>query len=546
MVFAFVRGPFAVAATIFAALGLGFWGYRSIEAADLSVADALYRSLQLFNTDAQLPSDSATPWQLEVARFLAPLSVAYAALAAISALLREQAQRLRTRLFARNHVVVVGLGERGLRLARALRPTQTVVAIERDERHGDANSLRRLGVPVLAGDARDPNVLRAARADRAKHVVVLTGDDSSNLDVIAQMAQVVGSSRPPRQHVAIEGASLWAALHRLPLEPRTARRRVEFFSIADRVAAVLVGHAGEAASLSSTQEVLIRGEGPVAARLIVRLARAVDQNTRVRFRLASRQPDAVLEELRSTDRWVEERSDLEIGPLHDPSAPLAFVCGLPDADALTAAAAISRGARAEQLFVAVRDGDVDRTLEGTGLSLGEATLLPAEKEVLSEALLQRSAVEVIAMGRHADYVVQQRARGETPATNPSLVPWEQLPESLRESNRRFAEGIADALVELDAELAPLTGPPGQESLSISSEKLEEMARFEHDRWVRDQTDDGWRPAAGKKDPEHKLHPMLVEWEQLSEAEREKDRDGIRALPDLLARVAYALRMPNQR
>jgi len=545
MVLAFVRGPFAVAGAILVALGLGYWGFRSLDGLDLGVADSLYRSLQLFNIDAQLPPDGALPWQLEVARFLAPLAIAYAALAAIFALLRQQVQRLLTRLFARNHVVVIGLGDRGSRLARSLRQGHHVVAIEQDGNNGAARALRQQGTTVLAGDGRDREVLRTARVDRAGHVVVMTTDDSSNLEIVASLAGVVNPDRPALQHVGIEGASLWAELHRLPLQRETARRRVEFFSIPDRTAQALVDRAERDVGGSPAREVLIRGEGAVAARLIVRIARSAAFEGVTAIRLASRAPGAVLEEVHATDPWISERWDIETPPLHEASAPWAFVCGLPEANALTAAAAISRHRRATQIFVAVQDDDVEGALAGSGLVLRGTTLVPAEQEVLSEVLLSRPAVEVIAMGKHADYLAQQRTRGDTPATNPSMASWEELPESLRESNRRFAEGVADALSELGAELAPLAGPPTDGLLEIPPTALEAMARFEHDRWVRDQMRDGWEPTEGEKDPDRKLHPMLVDWEKLSEEEREKDRDGIRALPELLVRVGYELRMPER-
>ena len=58
------------------------------------------------------------------------------------------------------------------------------------------------------------------------------------------------------------------------------------------------------------------------------------------------------------------------------------------------------------------------------------------------------------------------------------------------------------------------------------------------------TDDNILAAlSGVKDPERKTHPLLVTWEELDEPEREKDRDAIRAIPRMLARVGYALDVP---
>ena len=44
--------------------------------------------------------------------------------------------------------------------------------------------------------------------------------------------------------------------------------------------------------------------------------------------------------------------------------------------------------------------------------------------------------ETIARAIHEDYVLNQEKEGKTPRTNPSMVHWEELPEGLKESNRR--------------------------------------------------------------------------------------------------------------
>ena len=79
----------------------------------------LYLSIQLFvlQSGAVLPP---LPWELEVARFLAPAVAGYTAISALAVLFREQLQRLRT-LRLQDHVVVCGLGRKGA-LLRPLAP----------------------------------------------------------------------------------------------------------------------------------------------------------------------------------------------------------------------------------------------------------------------------------------------------------------------------------------------------------------------------------------------------------------------------------------
>lgn len=52
--------------------------------------------------------------------------------------------------------------------------------------------------------------------------------------------------------------------------------------------------------------------------------------------------------------------------------------------------------------------------------------------------------------------------------------------------------------------------------------VETMAKDVHDEWVAGRIRDGWSYGA-QRDDELKQHPCLVEYDKLSEAEREYDR-----------------------
>jgi len=83
----------------------------------------------------------------------------------------------------RGHVLVIGLGTVGLRVARQLHDAgRDVVVIEKDERNRHLGQLRALGVPVMIADATLPEVLASARLAAASAVAVLTSDDLANLE----------------------------------------------------------------------------------------------------------------------------------------------------------------------------------------------------------------------------------------------------------------------------------------------------------------------------------------------------------------------------
>ena len=95
------------------------------------------------------------------------------------------------------------------------------------------------------------------------------------------------------------------------------------------------------------------------------------------------------------------------------------------------------------------------------------------------------------------------------------------------------------LAGLGGELAPLTGPPVVDTV-WDPDALEALAREEHQRWFDDLEADGWSCTDGSKDPARKRYPLLVDWDALQEPDREQDRQSVRDLPSMLARLGYAL------
>ena len=69
-------------------------------------------------------------------------------------------------------------------------------------------------------------------------------------------------------------------------------------------------------------------------------------------------------------------------------------------------------------------------------------------------------------------------------------------------------------------------------------EIETMAEIEHERWITERVARGW--SKGPRDDAARSHPALVPWSDLPEAEREKDREVVRAIPALLAEAGYVV------
>lgn len=538
-----------------AAIGLGVWGYLEAPGKEYSVGDAAYRTLALFAVGAGADGPDT---QVDVARWIAPLVVGWTAIVVLFALFQQQSQLLRVRFGARRHVIVAGLGRRGLLLVERLHAARvSVVVVERDDRHPGLPSLRQRGVPVVQGDARDPEILLRARADRALHLVCCCDTDATNLEVLAAAARLADHPGwlPATVHVLLETPELRTRLEvRSFFAPDRRRLRADFASLDELSAKALVGAAGGGWALTGDPVTIVALAGTRTTRLAcaqaVRRARADAERVRLVLVGAGAARDG--EALRRDAPWVFDAAEVTTLPwdlTHEPAVPaelppeagLALVGDPDDALALAAAAVLAQHVRCRAgVVVDVAEDLPAGTLETAGLGLPGVIPVAAARRVLGPDLLLDTAGEAVARARHEAYVRAELAAGHTPAGNPSLVSWDELPETLKESNRRYADAIGRAVLELGGRLVPLDPLAPPPEVDLEPDVVERLARAEHERWTRDLRDDGWQPTTGAKDPVLRRHPQLVPWEQLDEDERRKDREAVRTLPAVLAVAGYRL------
>ena len=541
-----------------AALVLGMVGFARLDPG-APFTELLYRSLQLFTLESGAVADGAAPLALEVARLLAPLVAAYAAVRALLLLFRDRLSLLRVRLFARRHAVVAGLGAKGFTLARRLAAAgERVVVVERRPDNPFAPGCRERGIPVVVGDASDPAVLARARAERAALLYVTTGEDRRNIDVGFALDALPIPARGPRPTVLVhlDDVALWRRLAaRLVGGPRPRPFRVAFFSVRETAARRLVERyppfppAGDGPRRPTVLVVGGTGLGEsvaVATAAAWRRSRPAEEEEltitvagpaalRERAALAARQPE--LERACRLEAWEVELDALDRAPRAD----AVYVCLPDETEGLVAALALDSVRRAGDgpIVLAVEDA-----AGGLAAALRDRTARLRPFGVLGEALdpevVGHGTNEILARAKHADYVASERARGTGPGENPSAVPWEELPDSLRESNRLFADSVGAKLAAAGCAVVPEPlADPDRPSFAFTDAEVEELARAEHDRWWRDLEADGWRYGP-VKDAAAKLHPSLVPWEKLSEEERDKDREPIRSLPAMLALVGFGI------
>ena len=539
-------------------LGLGGFMEQEREAGlDRSTLDTLYLTVQLATLDYG-GGDDALNWRLEVARFVAPMMAATTLLQTASVVFRDQFARLRLR-FLHDHVIVCGLGGAGSRLAIALaRAGHHVVGVEKAATSPGIAALRSHDVPVVVGDATDPDLLRATRIQRASRVVAVCGADANNVAVAATVREV-GAQRSARTSlrcsVHLEDTELCMLLRAGELAS-AGDVRIEFFNFHERAARSWLAEHPPFGDGTTPPHLVVIGLGQLGRSLVVAAAQrwADGHEGRVRITLVDRA---------ATGRWHALR-------LQHPALPgvVDAVCldvdlDQPTGDVVDEFTACLRSAAPTAVAIAfedeslalstallvhrvVQDPDVEivvRTNADTGLGSLVAppgqpdqmpfpglSVFPFLDRACTPAVVEGGVREQLARAIHEDHL------SRTGVGSGLRQVWEDLDDEERESSRRAADGIVQAMADLGFDLVPLRHW-GDDGARLLTADLKKLARWEHERWCEERKEAGWIWGP-ERDDEQRRNPLLLPWEELAAEAKASNVAAARALPRMLARAGF--------
>jgi hypothetical protein len=538
-----------------------------------SFSDALYLSLQLFTMKSGF-IDPPVPWQLEVARLLAPASAAFAAIQALAVVFRDHFQLLRLR-FWKDHVVLCGLGEKGFALAKAFQECgDRVVIIERDALNTFVGRCRGPRTIVLEGDATDTETLRKAGVKKARLLVSICGEDGTNAEVGVNARQMAKdrSGGPLSVTVHIVDVELCGMLQSAMQAGMPGAAMVDFFNVYETGARTMLGEwppfgpGGD--SREDSPRMIVVGMGRLGRNLVVHSARdwyftRKNESSRLRITCIDRDAAAKVRSLSLRNPRLEGACDLQAVQM-DVSSPefeegaflfdpqgrcdvsAVYICFDDDARSLATALKIHRRLGAHKPPIVIRMiqlSGLARFLHfgerGPREDFGNLHAFGLLDRTCRPDLLFAGNVEKLARTIHEVYVLQQKGKGVLRETNPSMVDWDELPDSLKKSNRQQARDIDRKLKAVECRIVPLTDWSA-ELVEFTQKEVEIMAEMEHDRWCEERLRSGWSYAPGPKDIPKKTSPHLIIWEGLSEEIKEYDRNTVREMPAYLARAGYRI------
>ena len=153
-------------------------------------------------------------------------------------------------------------------------------------------------------------------------------------------------------------------------------------------------------------------------------------------------------------------------------------------------------------------------------------------ETITIDVIVNEALDAMARTLHNAYVNAQLANGGDRRSNASLAPWSALPAHKKKANQHAAAHMDVKLRIANCAAFAADSPEPEAAFPPDDLMMELLAQLEHRRWMADKYLAGY--SYGEvRDEDRMLHPDLVPWKELTEADKEKDRDNIRQIPHLL-------------
>jgi hypothetical protein len=545
--------------------------------------DAAYLSLQLFVLQSGAVETPGVC--LEIARWLAPASVAYAAISTLLLVSREQLQALALRAY-RHHLVICGLGQKGERIVNSFlndhNNAHKIVVIESNPANPMVSALREKGVAVVGGDATDQAVLRKARSDRADFIVCTARTDEDNL-LIAERARELkrrqGSADPVlRCLVHIGEPGIRKGIRRNDLFDHTVGSfDPSVFNIFEAGARALCHNYPPdrfhpvCCVEDESPHALIIGFGRFGTEVVVQLGRTAhylnSQKTLV----------SVIDDRGGT---VRQKFDSEYPGIHE-TLDLRFHQAAPRSLEATLLDTVAKERQISACYLCV---DADK--EELAAYLRIESMLAERNIPVVVCIVQETGIYTLLRNRlhdslhpechifnvfddacsrenlfdphldrfarkfHEGYLEEEQKRALAGAvdrgttgvnvagTKRSLQDWANLDEEYRDANRSLADHIDVKLRALGCCRVPADDPRPEYVLPHDLPALEPLGRMEHARWCADRWLAGWRYGE-QRDDARRSHNMLIPWEQLPEQMKQNDYD-------MVLRIPVVLRMENEK
>jgi voltage-gated potassium channel Kch len=556
---------------------LGVWGFHQYND-KIGILDLLYLSLQLFSLTSGAV-DGPIPMELEIARWLAPLTIAGGAVGTAVSLLGSNLDRWKARRLHGHHIIC-GLGGKGAILAAdLLAQGEDVVALDPSPDAECLKHFRKLGGLHLAVKASHPNDLNAAGIEGAATFTAFTPSDADNLAMALAMEMTEAkacriSSIKIFTHIGsvayrdlLDRNSLLGATPHGPAMVRSFNVHANLARLLFETFPLETASHEDGATNTTRQIHLILGSiGPETTALIVHAARTGHYLGSRKVHIHVIAPDAIHEV--NTLKAAYPNIDLCCASLlgsntknaHDFAYSVKDIIVTHPDDCFTVFPCIDESAANLETILRVHEAVpaphtfhmpipgaiyalISPVIMQKPLLVSRLTPFPSlvqscgREAVFNEKLDQTAeAIYQNWYNETSKKIALAIARGDVAGaqeleSKATYKPWSRYTEEQKDSNRSQADHFNLKIRAAGLDPTTVSKATWLDWCNTNADTLESLARVEHDRWCAHLWLAGWK--VGPREDSLKIHNDLIPYEKLSDDTKNYDRDVCLKLADYL-------------
>jgi hypothetical protein len=546
---------------------------------------AAYGSIQMLILHTPHYEGNVNPY-LQAGRWLGAATLVSTTFLLFWNRLRHEFRLVRLSRWSEHHVVC-GLGQKGMAIVESIRRGNKharIVVIDPDPVPHFVEQCDSLGVSVIRRDATDRKSLDMARVATAGEIIAVTVADETNIRIAAELrgSRKTAAAAHAFCRVHIANSYLPGALQKWTDATADIHTTLRFFDVFDNEARRVllnlpadgqddplplgnfapIDGAGIGPADERSVHVVILGMGRMGSALGARsvkmghFANGKPLRLSVIDRNADRQRDQFLFhhpilgdhnevcDLKLHQHHADSRGArqlLEQFAAETDSLLHVFVCL--DSDARSAE-------------VGLRLWEVIEAHPGAYMNIrikSQASLAPILQSSIARirtfGMLEDTCTtetfrseqnEAIAEAIHKEFVAARKAGDPSRINDPALAEWSQLRDDFRESNRQQADHMAIKMRAIGCAIVAASAP-GDAVTVFPRDEVESLAELEHRRWNAERLLSGWRHGT-KTDKQRRIHENLVAWDLVPDNVQEYDREAIKNIPWLLAKVSPKMKV----
>lgn len=522
-----------------------------------TIPDLAYAILRLFTIDGSFES-TVVNLPLNIARFLAPVSLATAIIQGFLRLFSSKLKQRKIKSF-KEHIIVCGDASNNLQLVRNLK------------QRGKQNVLLNAKVLVNTDEAEHEELLQFKIEDpdasslesigfyQSRYFIVSYENDTRSLLFVRELINAIDLSKvvKPLDVIILFNNPEWME-YSADLEIMEQVRdniinhrylTIRYLNYKDAaIRKIMISHAPDVYKpvmdvSDPQQKVCLVGYNEIAERLIINLALHSHylNHLKLSIYLFADHTEVFKQfEAKYQLRNMLEISCLQLENLRDFDQAVAAIY-LAEKDETSLLKAFSACQMNDFLQPAPKIVLTDNPYPVASLIKKMPVVIEniSEQATVFEHIIDES-IDHFAEVIHNDYLKKLDSIDDT---LPSQRPWHMLSDEVRNRNRIQADHIKIKIRSLGCILVPENEPVTHYDLS-TDERFEALSKTEHERWNAYMYYKGWKSGPVRNDA-RKIHTDLIPYEELSKIKKDFDRNTIRNIPNLFKELGYKIIHQNQ-